>query len=102
MANNEESLAGLTWQLANEKSIEVTGNPLQINEISFYQAIQPEHFVNIRTLIGGPSPQTMRVSLVQAEEESVLLKQWLDEKSEAILQAETNLLAMLKEWNQLD
>ena len=102
MANNEESLAGLTWQLANEKSIEVTGNPLQINEIAFYQAIQPEYFVNIRTIIGGPSPQTMRASLAQAELESIVLNQWLDEKSAAILQAETNLLAILKEWDQHD
>lgn len=102
MANNEESLVGLTWQLANEKSLEVTNKPLQINEIAFYQAIQPEYFVNIRTIKGGPSPATMRASLVQAEEESAVLKQWLDGKSEAILQAETNLMALLKEWNKHD
>ena len=44
----------------------------------------------------------MRASLVQAEEESAVLKQWLDGKSEAILQAETNLMALLKEWNKHD
>lgn len=102
IANNEESLANLTWQLANEKCLEVTGNSLQINEIAFYQAIQPEYFVNIRTLKGGPSPATMRASLVQAEDESAVFKQWLNEKSEAIVQAETNLIEILKEWNEHD
>ncbi len=102
VATNEDSLANLTWQLANEKSLEVTGKPLQIDENAFYQAIQPEHFVNIRTLKGGPSPTTMRASLVQAKDESVVLEQWLNEKSEAIVQAETRLIEMLKEWNEHD
>ena len=102
VATNEDSLANLTWQLANEKSLEVTGKPLQIDENAFYQAIQPEHFVNIRTLKGGPSPTTMRASLVQAKDESVVLEQSLNEKSEAIVQAQPRLIEMLKEWNEHD
>ena len=98
MAQNEESLSGLTWQLANEKCLEVTGKPLQINEIAFYQALQPEHFVNIRTLKGGPAPQTMRDSLIQSENESEVLEKWLNEKTKAILQAENQLETILKEW----
>lgn len=100
--NNEESLASLTWQFANKKCLEITGFPLQINEIAFYQAIQPEHFVNIRSLKGGPSPATMRASLMEAENESIALENWLNEKSEVILKAEDNLVELLKEWNEHD
>ena len=102
LAQNEESLSGLTWQLANEKCLEVTGKPLQINEIAFYQALQPEYFVNIRTLKGGPAPQTMRDSLTKAEDESAVLENWLREKSEAILKAEEQLEKILKEWSSHD
>lgn len=98
LAQNEESLSGLTWQLANDKCLEVTGKPLEINEIAFYQALQPEYFVNIRTLKGGPAPQTMRDSLIQAENESDVLEKWLHEKTKAILQAENQLETILKEW----
>ena len=98
LAQNEESLSGLTWQLANDKCLEVTGKPLEINEIAFYQALQPEYFVNIRTLKGGPAPQTMRDSLIQAENESEALEKWLQEKTKAILQAENQLETILKEW----
>ena len=102
VANNEESLAGLTWQFANEKCIEITGKPLQINEVAFYQAIQPEYFINIRTLKGGPAPATMRESLARAEGESTQLEGWLKVKTEAILQAETQLEQILKGWMEHD
>lgn len=100
MANNKESLASLTWNLANEKCVEVTGKTLQINEIAFYQAIQPEYFVNIRTLKGGPAPATMRKSLSQAQDDTVHLENWLREKTEAILKAENGLEQILKGWTE--
>ena len=96
VGNNEESLASLTWDLANEKSKEITGKALKINEIAFYQALQPEYFVNIRTLKGGPAPATMRKSLVQAQDDSVQFESWLREKTETILQAEDQLEHILK------
>ena len=102
MANNEESLASLTWELTNEKCLEITGKPLQINEIAFYQAIQPEYFVNIRTLKGGPAPVTMRKSLEQAQDDSVQLENWLREKTETILQAEEQLEKFVKEWSDYE
>ena len=102
LAQHQESLSGLTWQLANEKCMEVTGKALQINEIAFYQSIQPEYFVHIRTLKGGPAPTTMRESLMQATNATVTLENWLREKTDTILQAEEKLNQILKEWGQHD
>ncbi len=100
VANKEESLASLKWQLANEKALHVTGSPLKITEISFYQALQPEYFVKVRTLKGGPAPQTMRTSLVEAGKASAQLEQWLTQKSQAILQAEEQLEKILQRWDE--
>lgn len=102
VGNKEESLASLTWDLANEKCLEITGKALQINEIAFYQALQPEYFVNIRTIKGGPAPATMRKSLVQAQDDSAHFENWLREKTEAILQAEDQLEQILKGWSAHD
>jgi argininosuccinate lyase len=102
IANNEESLAGLTWEFTNAKCLEITGRPLQINQSAFYQAIQPEYFVNIRTLKGGPAPATMRESLNRSEQESTQLEQWLKDKTDAILKAEKQLGEILKRWENYD
>lgn len=82
--------------------MEVTGKALQINEIAFYQSIQPEYFVHIRTLKGEPAPATMRESLMQATNATVTLENWLREKTDTILQAEEKLNQILKEWGQHD
>lgn len=102
IVNNEESLAGLTWEFTNSKCLEITGRPLKINQSAFYQAIQPEYFVNIRTLKGGPSPATMRESLNRSEEDSAQLEQWLKEKTDAIIHAESQLEKILKRWTDND
>lgn len=99
VSRGEESLSTLSWQLANEKSIAVTGKALIIAEQAFYDALRPEFFVNIRTLKGGPAPETMRQSLALAEELSGELEQWLREKTENILRAEETLEKHLKGWN---
>ena len=95
----EESLASLTWALANEKSLEITGKTLTISEADFYQAIEPTFFVNIRTLKGGPAPETMRKSLREAEENSGKLEKWVREKVDTILQAEQQLDDFLQGWH---
>lgn len=100
--NEHESLASLTFELANEKSLFVTGRPLIISEADFYRAMQPEFFVNIRTLKGGPSPETMRASLQEAEQSTMQLETWLREKTENILQAETTLETILAGWQAHD
>lgn len=94
-----ELLNNLTRDLANEKSIEVTGKPLQISEEDFYNALKPEHFVQVRTTLGGPSPDTMRASLAEADELSEELGNWVREKVENIKVAEEQLEQILKGWD---
>ncbi|PKC50244.1 hypothetical protein RhiirA1_486964, partial [Rhizophagus irregularis] len=76
----EESLDRLTWELANEKSKEILGKPLTIPKDTFYQALKPEYFIHIRSIYGGPAPDTMRNSLLQANAVTPLLENWIKDK----------------------
>lgn len=96
----EESLESLTYELANEKSIEMTGKPLQISKDSFYEALKPEHFVAIRSLYGGPAPATMRKSILQANAVTPLLENWLKDKENRLIDSEQQLLTFLEGWNE--
>lgn len=98
LAQKEESLEKLTWELANEQSLLVTQMPLQISQEDFYEALKPEHFVGIRTLLGGPAPDTMRASLQKAEQHANEMTAWLTGKEQTIYNAEKQLHIFMKEW----
>lgn len=94
------TLADLTWEIANEKSLEVTGKPLVISADDFYNALKPEYFVEVRKILGGPNFDTMTKSLEQAEIESDELEMYLTEKVNNIKIAEEKLDQILKAWTQ--
>lgn len=100
LEEKKESLENLTWELVNEKSIEEIGKPLKITKEQFTLALKPQYFVEIRTLLGGPAPNTMRKSLLQAKAISPLLEDWVKEKENCIMESEQQLLALLEGWNK--
>lgn len=98
--NGADSLSYLTLTIANEKSIEVTGKPLIISDVDFYNALKPEYFVEVRTLTGGPAPATMRTSLAEANAVSKQLAEWIHQKNDNIKLAEEQLEQILKGWDE--
>ncbi|KGR75666.1 argininosuccinate lyase [Ureibacillus manganicus] len=100
LEDQKESLEELTWELINEKSIALTGKPLKISKEQFYLALKPGYFVEIRSLYGGPAPDTMRKSLLQANAVSPLLENWVKDKENRINHSEQQLLAFLEGWNK--
>lgn len=100
--SKEESLEKLTWELANEKSLEITGKPLKISKEEFYKVLKPEFFVHVRSLTGGPAPETMRNSLTQAQAVSPLLENWLTGKTTHLQNCEKQLYQFLEGWNKHD
>lgn len=99
MENGEESLSNLTWEIANEKSLEVTGKPLHISQNDFYHALQPDYFINVRKILGGPAPETMRQSLKIAEKDAATMEEWVRDKVDTILEAEQKLEEILQGWD---
>lgn len=100
LAHGEESLASLTWGLANTQSKLITGKPLNISEEDFYNTLKPETFVGIRTLPGGPAPETMKVSLEKSKVKAQDLYAWIHAKETKIIEAEKQLTVFLEDWNQ--
>ncbi len=97
---SEESLKNLTWEMANEKSLEVTGKELQIARPDFYNALKPEYFVHVRTILGGPAPETMRRSLEIAETDAGVMQEWVTDKADCIKKAEQQLEQLLQGWDE--
>ncbi|MED4400230.1 argininosuccinate lyase [Metabacillus fastidiosus] len=94
----KESLEHLTWEIANKEALQVTKKPLTITPEDFYRALKPKYFVEIRTLPGGPSPNTMRNSLKTAKENEKKLTAWVEAKETTINQAEKQLNAFIEDW----
>ncbi|MDD1504163.1 MULTISPECIES: argininosuccinate lyase [unclassified Lysinibacillus] len=100
LSHGEESLASLTWGLANTQSKLITGKPLKISEEDFYSTLKPETFVGVRTLLGGPAPATMKESLERSKANTHNLKEWVSLKESKIVEAEKQLTLIFEEWNQ--
>lgn len=96
--NKKQSIHDLTWELVNNKSKEITGKPLKISKETFYQSLKPTYFIQVRTHIGGPAPDTMLKTLLQSECLTKDLLHWVQEKEEAIAQSENTLKHFLDDW----
>ena len=100
LTHKKDSLQSLTWELANEKSLEVTGSSLKISKDHFYNALKPDFFVKVRSLKGGPAPETMLQSLLESENNAPSFVQWVKEKNERISNSEELLRKFLEEWTK--
>lgn len=100
LSHGEESLASLTWDLANTQSKLITGKTLSISEEDFYNTLKPETFVSVRTLPGGPAPETMKASLERSKANAHNLYEWIRLKESMIVEVEQQLTVFIEEWNQ--
>ncbi|MEK5230342.1 argininosuccinate lyase [Lysinibacillus sp. FSL K6-0232] len=100
LAHGEESLASLTWGLANTQSKLITGKELKLSEEDFYKILKPESFVGVRTVLGGPAPATMKATLERSKLNTHHLYEWIRLKENAIIEAEKQLTTFIEEWNQ--
>ncbi|WP_066255882.1 argininosuccinate lyase [Neobacillus drentensis] len=57
----------VTSVLVDEAAIAVVGIPLNLSEEIIRTAMDPEHFVKIRSLPGGPAPEEMKRAIVERE-----------------------------------
>jgi argininosuccinate lyase len=67
----------VTSSLLDETAEAVIGRPLGLPEGTVRQALDPVHFVKIRTQPGGPAPATMQIWLDKAERALATDHDWL-------------------------
>ena len=66
---------------------------LQTSRESLIQALDPAHFVAIRSIPGGPAPEAIRTAIDQADAEIAAVGSWLATKSTLIDSTSTRLAA---------
>jgi len=93
--------AGVTTSLLDEAAVEYMGEPVGLSETSLRRALDPEHFVRSRTLLGGPAPEEalrriadFRASLLRDEDSLRTARKRVDDSSAKL---EAAIDALLKD-----
>ncbi|MDP4084835.1 MAG: argininosuccinate lyase [Bacillota bacterium] len=58
----------VNFDIVNEAAISVVGHPLNLHEDVIQTAMDPENFVKIRSLPGGPAPTEMKRGIMERKE----------------------------------
>ncbi|NOU87494.1 argininosuccinate lyase [Paenibacillus sp. LMG 31460] len=88
----------VTWELVNEAAKEIIGRNLMMDRDTLALALDPENFIQIRSLPGGPSPQEM-IRMIQIRcKDQLALDQWLTESDHKSRTALLILDEVMREW----
>lgn len=71
----------------------VLGHKLELSEELVRDALDPQRFIERRTIVGGPAPETMRASLQSVKATLANDKAWYDSCVAKLNEAEAQLLA---------
>nr|WP_246120309.1 argininosuccinate lyase [Cohnella terricola] len=77
------SASDLTVRMLNETALERIGRLLSLSEDELHEALDPERFVAIRDVIGGPNPQEVNRALSVQDAELQEAQEWTQKKQES-------------------
>lgn len=78
-AGREDSSERLVTEM-ERLAAEVAGKKLSKPRELWLRALDPVHFIAIRTIPGGPAPETVRAQITAARKEHAEAQEWLDSK----------------------
>lgn len=88
----------VSLSLVNKAAQEVIGKPLLLDEAGLRRSLDPDYFVSVRSLPGGPNPDEVRrmiaVRMRQHEEHQI----WLEAAKEKSAQSLRQLDTILEQW----
>ncbi|NRD77935.1 argininosuccinate lyase [Bacillus sp. BRMEA1] len=88
----------ITLAHVNEAALEAIGKPVLLNEEQLRQSLDPDYFVKVRSLPGGPNPDEVRRMIESRSQKQTDHKSWLitarDKSEKSFLYLDTVLL----EW----
>jgi len=94
--NDKASLEYLTLDRLNKHALHVLGRKLNMSEEQLRNVLNPEHFIEIRSLEGGPNKERMEKTIAVRREQQRELNAWLDEKKEILESAKHMIDCKLK------
>ncbi len=89
-----EHMIGLLRELAPA----VLGRSLQTSEEDLRLALDADHFVAIRSILGGPAPATVRDEIAAMEQQLAADREWLAEKQSRLDAYPKRLQELKAEW----
>src|SRR5690625_154505 len=84
IAQGYDTLDDFTLEHLNKHAMDVVGYRLDLTEKELKEALDPEHFVYIRSLKGGPTSASMLAMTQQRKPEQKDLEKWLNEKEDIL------------------
>lgn len=88
----------VSLSLVNEAANDVFGKPLKLDEAKLQESLDPDNFVKIRSLPGGPNPDEVRRMITDRQHLYTRHEFWLKEAKEKSKKALRYLDAVLAEW----
>lgn len=86
-------------KLLNEVSVKVYGKPVDLTDEDVKNALNPEKFVSVRSVIGGPSPRTVEEALKRREKTLEFLQseiERLENKEVAVEKSLENIIESIR------
>lgn len=85
-------------RVLRELAPSILGKNLQISEEDLIQALDADHFVAIRTIVGGPAPATVRDEIAAMQQQLAADRDWLAEKQSRLDAYPKRLQELKSEW----
>jgi argininosuccinate lyase len=89
----------ITLDIVNEQAVQVIGRKVTLSEQDLRQALDPEHFVAIRTLPGGPGAPEMRRMISKRHEQQGTFASWVQARRQHIESMQQKLDTMIERWS---
>ncbi|UFJ39378.1 argininosuccinate lyase [Brevibacillus humidisoli] len=90
----------ISLDLVNEAAEAVIKRKLKLTEDQLRLALDPAHFVMVRTLPGGPSPQVMKRMIEQRKKRLEVNQEWLQTRRQTIGDAQLWLDQVVDGWSE--
>ena len=68
--------------LVRDLAPEILGRPLKVPDAVLIAALDPVHFIAIRTIPGGPAPEVVKTEISRVRNESAVMAKWISSKEE--------------------
>lgn len=95
----KNSLEHFTLAHLNYHSEKILGKKLSLTELELKNALDPEYFVRIRSLEGGPSPERMEKTIDARLQQQQYLNKWLKDKNNILKNANERINDGLESLN---
>jgi argininosuccinate lyase len=97
-AQRGSKIYDISLESLNEAAIKLIDNPLRLSDKELKLALDPRHFVNSRSLRGGPNPAEMNRALAAQQNRLTGLRLWLNERQSDLEGAAANVQKILSDW----